>query len=143
MPTAPLPERGRFLRFLLAAGLSVPVNLGSRVLLSLVVPYEVAVVVSHGFGMATAWALTRLFVFDPSGRSASSELGRFALVNVLSVTQTWIVSVGLVRVVFPRLDFYYQPELVAHAIGLASSAVTSFWGHRRFSFARAEAGQGE
>ena len=130
-------ERVRFVRFLVAAGLSVPVNLGSRVLLSQVMPYEAAIIVSHLFGMATAWGLSRLFVFDPSGRRLSGELGRFAMVNLFSVTQTWVVSVALVRLVFPRLDFHAQPELVAHAIGLATSALTSFWGHRHFSFAKA------
>jgi putative flippase GtrA len=132
----PVSERARFIRFLVAAGLSVPVNLASRVALSHVVPFEAAIVLSHLLGMATAWILTRLFVFEPSGRSASSELSRFALVNLVSVTQTWIVSVGLLRLVFPLVGFDRQPELVAHAAGLASSALTSFWGHRAFSFAK-------
>jgi len=131
-----MSERARFIRFLFAAGLSVPVNLGSRVALSHVMPFEVAIVLSHVLGMATAWALTRWFVFEVSGRGASSELLRFALVNLVSVTQTWIVSVGLLRLVFPLLGFEQQPALVAHAAGLASSALTSFWGHRAFSFAK-------
>ena len=92
-------ERTRFLRFLVAAGLSVPVNLGTRILFSRVMPYEIALVLSHLCGMLTAYALTRLFVFERSGRSAASELTRFAMVNGVSVVQTWIVAVGLVRLV--------------------------------------------
>ena len=42
--------RRQFLKFLVAAGLSVPVNLGSRLLLSRIMPYEAALVVSHCAG---------------------------------------------------------------------------------------------
>ena len=44
------------------------------ILFSQVMPYEVAIVLSHGCGMLTAYALTRLFVFERSGRRAPSEL---------------------------------------------------------------------
>jgi len=99
-------------------------------------PYEVALVLSHGCGMLTAYALTRLFVFERSGRSAPSELGRFAAVNLVSVAQTWVVAVGLVRLVFPRIGFEHQPELVGHVIGLACASVTSYLGHRHYSFGK-------
>jgi putative flippase GtrA len=139
--SSPSPARsdsGQFVRFVLAAGASVPVNLGARVLLSRWVPYEVALLLSHVVGMLTAWTLTRLFVFDASGRSAGSELARFAIVNVVSVAVTWCVSVGLVRHVFPTLQFAWHPELVAHLIGLGVASVTSFIGHKRFSFRGAD-----
>ena len=126
----------QFLRFVVAAGLSVPVNLGTRILFSNVLPYEIALVLSHLCGMLTAYALTRLFVFERSGRSAPSELTRFAAVNVISVVQTWIVAVALVRLVFPRIGLATEPELVAHAIGLACASVTSYLGHRHYSFGK-------
>lgn len=129
-------RRMQFVRFVVAAGLSVPVNVGTRILLSRVMPFEAAVALAHVAGMLTAWALTRLFVFAPSGRTAASELGRFALVNLWSLVQTWVVSVALVRWVFPALDMRTQPELIAHLAGLLLTAVTSYWAHRRWSFAR-------
>jgi len=134
--TGDAADRARFVRFVVAAGLSVPVNLGTRIMFSWALPYEVAIILSHLCGMLTAFALTRAFVFEPSGRSTRSELTRFALVNVLSVTQTWIVAVGLVRVVFPAVGTPPAPELTAHAIGLASAAVTAYVGHRHYSFGR-------
>jgi len=126
--------RWQFIKFLVAAGLSVPVNLGSRVLLSRVMPYEAALVVSHLCGMLTAFLLTRSFVFKRSGRRMSNELARFTLVNVLSLVVTWVVAVGLLRLVFPRVGFDIHPELVAHIAGLALASLTSFYGHRRYSF---------
>ena len=127
-------DRWQFLRFLVAAGLSVPVNLGSRVLLSRVMPYEAALVASHLCGMLTAFLLTRSFVFERSGRRASNELVRFTLVNALSLLVTWVVAVGLLRLVFPRVGFDTYPELVAHTAGLGLASLTSFYGHRRYSF---------
>ncbi len=137
-PPPPRSDSRQYIRFVLAAGASVPFNLAARALLSNWVPYEVALLLSHGVGMLTAWTLTRLFVFDASGRSAGSELGRFAVVNIVSVAVTWCVSVGLVRHVFPALQFAHHPELVAHLIGLGVASVTSFVGHKRFSFRGAD-----
>jgi putative flippase GtrA len=137
MSAQPTPRaRLQFLRFLIAAGLSVPVNLGTRILFSLVVPFEIAIVLSHVCGMLTAYGLTRTFVFERSGRTAQSELGRFALVNIVSVSQTWIVAVALVRIVFPWVGLTTAPELLAHSIGLASASVTSYYGHRIYSFGK-------
>ena len=135
--SSPNRERVRFLRFVIAAGLSVPVNLLARVALSTVVAYELAVVLSHVVGMLVAWGLTRLFVFEPSGAPMRVELGRFALVNVVSGAVTWLVAVGLLRTVFPAIGFVEQTELVAHVAGLTVSAIASFFGHRAFSFRRA------
>lgn len=126
----------RFVRFVLAAGASVPVNLAARALFSNWVPFEVAVVLSHIVGMLTAYVLTRVFVFERSGRSARSELSRFAVVNVVSVAVTWLVSVALVRIAFPAWGFDYHPELVGHLCGLAVASGSSFIGHSRYSFGK-------
>lgn len=92
-----------------------------------------AVLLSHGVGMLTAFGLTRAFVFQASGRPVTSELGRFALVNVGSAALTWCVSVALVDWLFPWSRFVYHPELVGHVLGLAVSSISSFVGHSRYS----------
>jgi len=130
------PAAGGFFGFVVAAGLSVPVNLAARALLSMVVRYEVAIVLSHLVGMAVAFTLTRRFVFGSSGRGVSGELGRFAAVNALSLAITWAVSVTLVRLVFPAVGYRYFPELTGHFAGLCCAAVSSYLGHRHWSFAR-------
>jgi putative flippase GtrA len=131
-------ERLRFSMFVVSSSLSVPVNLTSRVLFSLVTPFEVAVVLSQFCGMVTAYTLAKLFVFEPSGRSIRSEFARFTLVNMVSLVLTWIVAIGLVRVVWPMLDMTFYPEVTGHFIGLATSAITSYVGHKRLSFARSD-----
>ena len=124
----------QFFLFVIAAGLSVPVNLASRVVFSAFIPFGLAVLLAHLVGMVTAFALARIFVFDKSGRSVRLELSRFALVNVVSASTTWAVSVTLLYRVFPTLEWTTFPEFSAHLSGLASSAVVSFLGHRHFSF---------
>jgi putative flippase GtrA len=133
-------ERLRFSMFVVASGLSVPVNLASRVLFSLVVPFEIAVVLSHICGMVTAFTLSKLFVFEPSGRPVWSEFTKFTLVNMVSLAQTWIVAVGLVKFVWPLVGMSFYPELTGHFIGLATSAITSYVGHKRLSFAQSDEG---
>jgi putative flippase GtrA len=121
-------------RFILTGGTSAVLNALSRILFSLVVTYELAIVLAYLVGMVTAYVLARIFVFPRSGRSAPQEFLRFALVNVVSLTQVWAVSVGLAYHLFPAIGLAWQPELVAHVIGLASITVTSYYLHKHFSF---------
>lgn len=134
---------GEFGRFLVTGGVAAGVNVVSRWLFDLVMPFEVAVVVAYLAGMITAYTLSKLFVFSRSGRSVSDEFLRFAIVNVVALAQVWVVSVGLARYVFPAIDFTWHADDVAHVIGVVIPAVTSYLGHRHFSFAaRPAAGSG-
>jgi putative flippase GtrA len=86
--------------------------------------------------MLTAYALTRLFVFERSGPLDAERAESLRRRQRVSVVQTWIVAVALVRLVFPRIGFATEPELVAHAIGLVCASVTSYLGHRHYSFGK-------
>ena len=62
------------------------------------------------------------------------QFARFSLVNIIGFAQVWLVSVGLVRLVFPATWPAPSAETAAHVIGLGSIAATSFLLHKRFSF---------
>lgn len=126
---------GEFGRFLLTGGAAAGVNVAARWLLSHAMAYEAAVVLAYLTGMTTAYLLSRAFVFARSGRSVTEEAVRFALVNVIAMVQVWVVSVGLARLIFPAVGFTWHAEDIAHLIGVAIPAVTSYLGHRHFSFA--------
>jgi putative flippase GtrA len=128
------PEASRFASFIVTGGIAAGVNVLSRAALSQALPYEVAVAVAYLFGMTTAFLLARRFVFAESGRPWWSEYGRFALVNVASFVQVWLVSVLLARVLFPYIGFDWHAEDVAHVIGVASPIVLSYYLHKHFSF---------
>lgn len=123
-----------FARFVVTGGIAAGVNILSRILLSPVMPYEAAIVAAYLFGMMTAYVLARLFVFEKSGRRVNSELLRFGLVNLIALAQVWLVSVGLDRWVFPMVGFRWHAETIAHVAGVASPVVTSYYGHKLFSF---------
>ena len=125
-----------FLKFLVTGGLAALVNVASRYALNLVMPFEVAVVVAYLIGMTTAYILARLFVFQRSDRSLGSEFRRFTLVNLVALVLVWVISVGLARFVFPALAFTWHADDIAHLIGVLAPAVSSYFGHRLYTFAR-------
>ncbi len=126
----------RFLKFLVTGGIAALVNLLSRYALNYLMPFEAAVVVAYLLGMVTAYLLARRFVFDASGRSVASEVRRFVLVNVVALGFVWTISVGLARFVFPAIAFTWHADDIAHLIGVLAPAVTSYVGHRFYTFAR-------
>jgi putative flippase GtrA len=125
-----------FLKFLMTGGLAALANLASRYALNLVMPFEAAVVAAYLIGMTTAYILARLFVFQRSGRSVASEVRRFAIVNVVALVIVWLVSVGLARLLFPAVGFTWHADDIAHLIGVLSTAVSSYFGHRLYTFAQ-------
>jgi len=124
-----------FLRFLITGGVAALVNLVSRFLLDQWLSFEAAVIIAYPIAMLTAYVLARRFVFVTSGRSTGSELTRFALVNAVAMVLVFTISTGLARVVFPAIDFSWHANDIAHLIGISVPAVTSYLGHRWFTFA--------
>lgn len=125
-----------FVSFVLAGGIAAGVNWGSNIGLNLFMPLEASVVIAYLIGMTTAFTLTRLFVFAPSGRSAEQEYIRFALVNMIALVQVWIVTIALARLLLPAIGWTFMPEATSHLVGVASPIVTSYFGHKYFTFSR-------
>ncbi|WP_158767328.1 GtrA family protein [Terricaulis silvestris] len=128
---------GEILRFVGVGAFAALVNWVSRIALSVVLPLSAAIIVAYLIGMITAYALSRKYVFQPTERGVGSELTRFALVNVVALVQVWAVTIVMAEYVLPALHVDWRPLEVAHAVGVASPIVTSYLGHRYFSFAQA------
>jgi putative flippase GtrA len=125
----------QFIRFVITGGIAACVNIGVRIPLGFVMPYSASIVLAYLIGMTTAFMLARLFVFDDArGQSATAQYARFALVNGVALLQVWLVSILLEAVLFPRWGFAWHPQTVAHAIGVMSPVITSYYGHKFFSF---------
>lgn len=126
-----------FSSFLVVGGLAAVVNWFSRIAISAQgVSFEIAIVIAYLLGMITAYLLSRMFVFEKSGRSLSSEIWRFMLVNLFALVVVWIVSVGLESWLLPAIGWTLRPAEVAHGVGVLSPAFTSYLGHRYFTFGR-------
>lgn len=127
----------RFASFLAVGGLAALVNIAVRIALSRLVAYEVAVVLAFPAALTTAFLLSKAFVFKTTG-SVTVEYGRFLIVNLFALAQVWVVSVVLARMVLPALGFTWHAETAAHAIGVLSPVLTSYYAHKRFTFRTAE-----
>jgi putative flippase GtrA len=123
-----------FIRFLFSGGIAALVNWLSRIMYSLWLDYTVAVAVAYLTGMVTAYVLFRLFVFGRGQNSIARSVSYYILVNGAALTLTWLTSVGLGLYLFPSIDFTWYPLEVAHAIGVAVPAISSYFGHKYFSF---------
>lgn len=128
------PSRSQFLLFVLTGGVAALVNVASRVGFSRLMRFEWAVLAAYAIGMVTAYLLARRFVFPNSVQSLQRSLPAFALVNLIAVLQTWLVSLGVRSLLLPLLGVTALVDLIAHGCGVAVPVFTSFYGHKHLSF---------
>lgn len=136
-----MTERNRFLLFLVAGGTAAAVNWSTRILLSQWLALGPSIVLAHLAGMVVAYAAGRRLVFRSADPRVGAEFARFGLVNVVSLAQTWVVTVALAALggVLPL-----EREIVeaaAHGAAIASTALTGYAMHRRFTFALPSGGR--
>jgi len=118
----------------MVGGVAAAVNVGSRVILNRWMPFSAAIVVAYVCGMLTAFTLNRLFIFRETINPLRHQAFWFVMVNLAAVLQTLIVSLLLADMLFPRIGFGWHSETVAHAIGVVIPVITSFLGHKKFTF---------
>jgi len=126
-------ETHAFAAFVLSGGLAAAVNVVSRFLLSRWLTFEAAVAVAFLLAMSTAFLLNRAFVFRSSTHWAR-QYWRFAVVNLIAFVQVFLVSEGLVRLLFPALGLRWRPLEIGHLLGVMSPIVTSYYAHKHFTF---------
>ena len=124
----------QFVRFLAAGGLAAVANILSRIGFSHWVALPVAVVLAYLVGMAVAFILMRNYVFFPTRAGLHRQIVVFALVNIAAVIQTLVVTLLLADIVLPWVDVRSHVDLIAHVAGVCVPIVTSFIGHKRWSF---------
>ncbi|MCD5995592.1 GtrA family protein [Pseudomonas sp. CDFA 602] len=124
----------QFLVFLITGGFAAGVNFCSRILYSLWLDFSPAVILAYLTGMVTAFILARAFVFKDSQQAVHHSVMFFVLVNLVAVLQTWAISVGLAHYVLPAMGVKMYTLEIAHAVGVVVPVVTSYIGHKRWSF---------
>jgi len=129
-------SRAQFALFLTTGGFAALVNIFSRYLLSRYFPFEAAVLIAYAIGMVTAYTLFRTFVFGRSGRTIASEGYRFVVVNIVALGLVFTVSVALARVIFPLVHFEWHAQDIAHVIAVCVPAISSYVGHKKYTFGR-------
>jgi len=124
----------QFLIFLLTGGTAAAVNFGSRIVYSQWLEFSTAVICAYLTGMTTAFVLAKLFVFRASRQAVHRSAFFFILVNLVAVSQTWAISMGLAYYLLPRWGVTLFSKEIAHAVGVAFPVFTSYIGHKRWSF---------
>ncbi len=128
-----MPSR-TFLLFLLTGGFAAAVNWTSRIAYNFWMPYSYAIVFAYLTGMVTAFVLAKFFVFTTSTHSTVRSAVFFTLVNLAAVLQTWAVSLILAYYVLPAIGITAYVKEIAHLCGVAVPVVTSYFGHKKYSF---------
>jgi len=123
-------------RFIIAGGVAALVNWLVRFPLSYIVPFAGAVAAANVIGMVFGFLSYRLFVFPDSTRLVTHQVRDFIVVNLVSMVVVVLVSVLFADYLLPMMGWRWQVEAISHAIGIAAGAVSNFFGHRQFSFAR-------
>jgi len=124
----------QFLHFLIAGGIAACVNFVVGFSLSGLLPLYGDIVVGYLAGMLTAFVLFEQKVFGEHGESRTKSVHFFILVNVLGLFQTWMVFALLKDYLFPLIGYHLFPAEMARAIAIIFPTVTSFLGHKFFTF---------
>lgn len=124
----------RFLKFLVVGGIAASVNFGSRIVLNQWMGFVPAILVAYLFGMTTAFTLNKLFVFSEATNKIQHQAGWFIMVNLVAVGQTLVISLLLAEWIMPAMHWTYRVHTFAHGIGVLAPVVTSYFGHKYFSF---------
>ncbi|MBN8740554.1 MAG: hypothetical protein BGP24_21670 [Lysobacterales bacterium 69-70] len=124
----------RFLAFVAVSGFAAAANFGSRIAFSQVLPYVPAIVAAFCIGLSTAFVLNRRLVFRDSTQPVHRQALWFTLVNLFALVQTIAVSLLLARHVLPAIGVLEHADTIAHAAGVATPVLTSFFAHKYLSF---------
>ena len=125
-----------FFRFLVAGGIAAAANVLSRIAFSQFMGLAAAVVLAYCVGMLVAFVLMRSQVFPPSSSPVSHQVAKFVGVNLAAVLQTLVITLLLARWALPALGVRRFVEEIAHVVGVCVPVVTSYFGHKHFSFRR-------
>ena len=134
IPLKKREEKRQFILFIITGGTSAVINILSRIILSEFFSFEFAILISYGIGMIIAFSLAKRFVFLNSKKSTKKSFPAFALVNLISVIQTFFVSIFIKNWLIIFLDNLSFVELIAHTCGLGVLVFTSFYGHKYITF---------
>ena len=81
----------QFLGFLIAGGVAALLHWIIRIILSIWLPFSLAVISAYGFGIAIAFLLNSYFVFPNSNRPRWNQSRDFILIN-LDYHISWLTS---------------------------------------------------
>ncbi|TQP79772.1 GtrA family protein [Vibrio cholerae] len=125
----------QFIAFALTGGLAAAVNFSTRILFNYHFSFSISIILAYILGMATAFLLAKLYVFQGSKNSIQKSIFWFIIINIFSVLQTWAISMWMYNQVLELLNINtpFNRE-ISHALGVIFPVFTSFIGHKYLTF---------
>jgi len=123
-----------FVRFLATGSIAAITNLVVRYLLDFVMPFELAVILAYIAGMVVAFLLFQKVIFGDPDTPLRRRLIRFTQVNLIGMALAWIISTTLARFLLPAVGWTFHPFEVAHSVGVAAPAFSSYFLHKFYTF---------
>ena len=127
---------GRFIRFFLVGCICASVSFGLRILLMSWLSYGSAIAVSYVVGMVIAFLLNRRYVFSDFTNLLHNQIFWYLAVNAFALAQTLGISILLGDYLFPAIGLSWHAREISHVIGIAAPVISSYAGHKYFSFSR-------
>ena len=123
----------QFLGFVVVGGLAAFLHWAARIVLSIWLPFPVAVGLSYFVGMATAFLLNRRFVFPRSTRPMDKQIRDFTLTNLCFYPVVWFSAIWLNELLI-RLGWSLYREALAHAVAISIPALATFLIYKLLAF---------
>ena len=124
----------QIIKYLLSGGLAALVNIGSRVILNIWLSYEISILIAFCFGVTVAFLLMRnTFNVNKDG-NLFLQIIKFFFVNLLSITQTFLVSLFFYYYFFPLIGIVQDTKNLSHFIGVLFPVFISYFLHKNLTF---------
>jgi putative flippase GtrA len=121
--------------FSLLSGLAALVNIGSRIILSTFLSFQIAVSGAYVLGMILNFILNKRFTFPDGPRKTVAELRTFSCIALFGLFLTNLLSAGFLVVYSTIISASNQfIETIAHISAVGLVGIYSFIGHKYFSY---------
>ena len=115
----------QFLLFLFVGSVSAALNIFSRIILNLWLPYFESIILAYCMATSLAFTLNYFFVFPGSIKSTASQFTGFILTNLFFLPIVLLSSI-LLNGWFLRLGFIPFTQLSAHIFAVSLPLFFSF-----------------
>jgi putative flippase GtrA len=121
--------------FSLLSGLAALVNIGSRIILSTFLSFQIAVSGAYVLGMILNFILNKRFTFPDGPRKTMAELRTFSCIALFGLFLTNLLSAGFLLLYSAIISASNQfIETIAHISAVGLVGIYSFLGHKYFSY---------
>lgn len=124
----------QFFKFVATSATSAGFNFSFRILFNYWLTYSQSIFAAYIISTTIAFILAKRFVFNNSTESTKKSAIKFIIVNIWGMFQTWAISLAMVNYILPTIGITHHTHEIGHFLGLSSLAISSFMGHKYFSF---------